>query len=144
MGFLPINFVPVKSLKPKAMSSLIKKTENFPYFGSLFDDFFSKDVFDWNAKNFSQMGSTLPSVNVKETESDFQVELAAPGMKKEDFKIELNNHILSISSEKKTKRKKRRKSTPAGSLIIRVLPALLLCRIQPQPMAFRQVIRMGF
>jgi len=90
------------------MSSVIKKTESFPYFGSVFDDFFSKDVFDWNAKNFSQMGSTLPSVNVKETETDFQVELAAPGMKKEDFKIELNNHILSISSEKKEEKEEKK------------------------------------
>jgi HSP20 family protein len=90
------------------MSSIIKKTENFPYFGNLFDDFFSKDVFDWNAKNFSQMGSTLPSVNVKETEKGFQVDLAAPGMKKEEFKIELNNHILSISSEKKEEKEEKK------------------------------------
>ncbi len=90
------------------MSSLVKKAENFPYFGSVFDDFFSKDVFDWNAKNFSQMGSTLPSVNVKETASDFQVELAAPGMKKEDFKVELNNHILSISSEKREEKEDKK------------------------------------
>ncbi|MCU0359218.1 MAG: Hsp20/alpha crystallin family protein [Bacteroidia bacterium] len=90
------------------MSSVIKKTDNFPYFGSIFDDFFSKDVFDWNAKNFSQLGSTLPSVNVKETDNDFQVELAAPGMKKEDFKIELNNHILSISSEKSDEKEEKK------------------------------------
>lgn len=86
----------------------MKKPENFPYFGSFFDDFFSKDLFDWNTKNYTQMGATLPSVNVKETEKDFQVELAAPGMKKEDFKIELNNHILSISSEKKEEHEEKK------------------------------------
>lgn len=90
------------------MSSVIKKSDNFPYFGSFFDDFFSKDVFDWNTKNFSQLGSTLPSVNVKETETDFQVDLAAPGMKKEDFKVELNNHILSISSEKQEEKEEKK------------------------------------
>jgi len=90
------------------MSSVVKKSDNFPYFGSFFDDFFSKDVFDWNTKNFSQLGSTLPSVNVKENETDFQVELAAPGMKKEDFKIEIDNHILSISSEKKEEKEDKK------------------------------------
>jgi HSP20 family protein len=40
-------------------------------------------------------------VNVKETAESFEVEMAAPGMKKEDFKVELNNNILSISSEQK-------------------------------------------
>jgi HSP20 family protein len=90
------------------MSSLIKKQEGFPFAGSFFDDFFSKDLFDWNAKNYSREGSTLPSVNVKETEKEFFVELAAPGMKKEDFKIELNNHILSISSEKKEEHEEKK------------------------------------
>ncbi|HQQ94078.1 MAG TPA: Hsp20/alpha crystallin family protein [Bacteroidia bacterium] len=90
------------------MSSIIKKNENFPFVGSFFDDFFSKDLFDWNTKNFTQAGSTLPSVNVKETDKEFFVELAAPGMKKEDFKIELNNHILSISSEKKEEHEEKK------------------------------------
>lgn len=90
------------------MSSLIKRTENFPFMGSFFDDFFSKDLFDWNAKNFSTDGTTLPSVNVKETEKEFFVELAAPGMKKDDFKIELDNHILSISSEKKEEHEEKK------------------------------------
>lgn len=90
------------------MSTVMKKPENFPYFGSFFDDFFSKDLFDWNTKNFTATGATLPSVNVKETDKEFQVELAAPGMRKEDFKVELNNHILSISSEKKEEHEEKK------------------------------------
>jgi HSP20 family protein len=66
----------------------------------LLDDFFTKDLFDWNNSNFSNAGSTLPAVNVKETPESFEVEMAAPGMNKEDFKVELNNNILTISSEK--------------------------------------------
>lgn len=66
----------------------------------LLDDFFTKDLFDWNNSNFSNAGSTLPAVNVKETPESFEVEMAAPGMQKEDFKVELNNNILTISSEK--------------------------------------------
>lgn len=66
---------------------------------SFFDDFFSKDLFDWNDKNFTAAGNTLPSVNVKETENEFEIELAVPGMRKEDFKIELDKHVLTISYE---------------------------------------------
>ena len=67
---------------------------------TIFDDFFTKDLFDWNNSNFSVPGTTLPAVNVKETPDSFIVEMAAPGMKKEDFKVELNNNVLTISSEK--------------------------------------------
>lgn len=69
-------------------------------FPSIFDDFFTKDLFDWGNSNYSSSGTTLPAVNVKETPENFEVEMAAPGMKKEDFKVELNsNNVLTISSE---------------------------------------------
>jgi len=67
---------------------------------TIFDDFFSKDLFDWSNSNYSNTGTTLPAINVKETPESFVVEMAAPGMKKEDFKVELNNNVLTISSEK--------------------------------------------
>lgn len=73
-------------------------TNTFP---SLIDDFFTKDLFDWSNSNFSNTGTTVPAVNVKETAESFEVEVAAPGMKKEDFKIELNNNVLTISAEHK-------------------------------------------
>ncbi|HEX8357483.1 MAG TPA: Hsp20/alpha crystallin family protein [Segetibacter sp.] len=68
---------------------------------NLFDDFFTKDLFDWRNSNFSESGTTLPAVNMKETAENFVVEMAAPGMKKEDFKVELNNNVLTISSEQR-------------------------------------------
>lgn len=52
-------------------------------------------------RNFSLTNTTLPSVNIKETLESFLVEMAAPGMVKEDFCIELKNELLTISSEKK-------------------------------------------
>jgi len=79
--------------------SLIRFTNQHP---SLFDRFFDNDMFDWTNKNFSDTNTTLPSVNVKEDKDNFIVEMAAPGFEKKDFKIELNNDLLSISSEKKT------------------------------------------
>jgi HSP20 family protein len=45
-------------------------------------------------------------VNVRETADDFAIELAAPGMKKEDFKVEVENDLLTISSEKEHKEEK--------------------------------------
>jgi len=70
-------------------------------FPSIFDDFLNRDLFDWNNSNYSTSGTTLPAVNVKETPENFVVEMAAPGMKKEDFKVALNNNVLTISSEQK-------------------------------------------
>ncbi len=82
--------------------TLTKRNGNFPTsLPGLLDDFFTRDLFDWNNTNFSLAGSTLPAVNVKETPESFEVEMAAPGMNKEDFKVELDNNILTISSEKK-------------------------------------------
>lgn len=71
------------------------------------DDFLSRDLFDWGSSNFSMAGTTVPAVNVKETADSFEVEMAAPGMKKEDFKVELNNNVLTISSELKHENEER-------------------------------------
>ncbi len=65
-----------------------------------FDDFFSRDLMDWGMQHFSNTGTTLPSVNIKENNDGYVVEMAAPGMNKDDFTIELDNDILRISSEK--------------------------------------------
>ena len=95
------------------MEPLIKRDGSFPLISkptnALFDDLFSRDIFDWTDKNFSTLGSNLPSVNLKETEDKLEVELAAPGMKKEDFKVEVDNNTLFISSEKKEEREEKRK-----------------------------------
>lgn len=92
------------------MNTLIKRSNSFPAFGNFFDDFFSKDLFNWNDKHFTVSGATLPSVNVKETDDAFAIELAAPGMKKEDFNIELNKHVLTISSEQKEEHEEKDKN----------------------------------
>lgn len=68
---------------------------------SLFDRFFNNDFEGWNRNNFSITNTTLPSLNIKENKDAFIVEVAAPGFEKSDFKIELNNEILMIASEKK-------------------------------------------
>lgn len=77
--------------------SLVRFSKNYP---SLFDRFFDNDLLDWSNRNYSTTNTTLPSVNVKESAENFEVELAVPGFDKGDFKIELNHNVLSVSSEK--------------------------------------------
>ena len=72
--------------------NLIRKQPTF--FPSLIDDFIKND---WNLKVPSS-SVTVPAVNIKELNSQFEIELAAPGMKKDDFEIEVEDGVLSISS----------------------------------------------
>ena len=74
----------------------------FPFLPStMFDRFWENDMIDRASMNYSSTNTSLPAVNIKETDDDFTIELAAPGMKKDDFKIDYENGRLSISSEKK-------------------------------------------
>lgn len=84
--------------------TIIKKNENFPTFPSLFNDFFNRDWIDFNNRNFSTTQTTIPSVNVIESDDKFELEVAAPGFEKKDFKVELNHNVLTISSDKKEER----------------------------------------
>ena len=73
----------------------------------LFDDFFNRDLFNWGNSNFSDTNTTVPAVNIKETAENYEVEVAAPGMTKKDFKVELNGNDLTISSEKSYQKEER-------------------------------------
>ena len=78
--------------------TLVKRNSD-NLFPSLFDNFFSRDWMDWNNSNYSSTNTTLPAVNVREDDHKFTIEVAAPGMKKSDFNINLDNNQLTISSE---------------------------------------------
>ncbi|PZX93883.1 Hsp20/alpha crystallin family protein [Flavobacterium aquariorum] len=69
-----------------------------------FDDIFGRDFFNWENNNFSTTSTTLPSVNIKETADNYEVEVAAPGMDKKDFKITLDGNQLTISSVKENEK----------------------------------------
>lgn len=73
----------------------------FPSFPSFIDRFFDGELMDWNRSNYSSTDTTLPAVNVKENDNEFLIDVAAPGLKKEDFKLHYDNGRLTISSEKK-------------------------------------------
>lgn len=76
--------------------TLSRLSTSFP---SLFDHFFNDNMMDWANSNYSNTNTTLPRVNIKENNDEFIIEVAAPGMKKDDFKINYDNGKLSISSE---------------------------------------------
>ena len=82
--------------------NLIKRNGNqVPGFQRLFfDDIFGRELFNWENNNFSKTTTTLPSVNIKETADNYEVEVAAPGMDKNDFKVTLDGNLLTISSQK--------------------------------------------
>ena len=81
--------------------TLVRFSNRMPRRARLFDHFFDNDLIDWSNRNFSETDTTLPAVNVKEKENGFEIEMSAPGLKKEDFNVELTNSVLTISCEKK-------------------------------------------
>ena len=73
----------------------IVKYNNNNVFPSLINEFFNDDF----GMNFINRSHSVPSVNSIENNDSFEIDLAVPGMKKEDFTIELNDKVLVISSE---------------------------------------------
>ena len=67
---------------------------------ALFNNLFGREFLDWNNAGFSADNTTLPAVNILENADHIQIEVAAPGMKKEDFKVDLDNNRLTVSVEK--------------------------------------------
>jgi len=78
---------------------LTRTKSNLPLFSTWIDDFFNRDLPTVFSQNFNS-GLSMPRVNIRETADEYFVEMAVPGMKKSDFKIELDNHTLLISTEK--------------------------------------------
>ncbi|MGO3154830.1 Hsp20/alpha crystallin family protein [Mesonia sp.] len=86
--------------------SLVKRTEN--WLPSTFDDMFKTDWLG-GTSHVNNIGVSVPAVNIKESEYNFLVEVAAPGKAKEDFNIELDHEVLTISSEDKKENKEEGK-----------------------------------
>ena len=70
-------------------------------FHSYLDRFLDGNLMNFNDSNFAGTNSTLPAVNVKESDNEFCIDVAAPGMSKEDFQVNYENGSLTITSEKK-------------------------------------------
>lgn len=96
------------------MSLLVKRNESL--FPSLVSDFFDTDLalrpslFDFDGGLLRGFRNNLPDVNITEDEKNFKFELAAPGLEKKDFKVETDNGVLTISSEKEKESKEEREN----------------------------------
>jgi len=82
---------------------LTRMNDMFP---DMFEDFFKP----WNEKFSGNMWGkmlTVPAVNIIEDDKSFTLSLAAPGLKKEDFHIQMNGTMLTISSEKEEQKEEK-------------------------------------
>ena len=75
-----------------------------PGFNDVFDSIFNDTFFS------DRMVARVPAANISETEDHYHVELAAPGLKKEDFKISLDRNVLNISVERENENKDMQKN----------------------------------
>ncbi len=93
--------------------TIVKRNGSGQYhFPQLFDDFFNRDIFNWGLTNYSNTNTTIPAVNIKETADNYEVEVAAPGMNKKDFSVQLEDNILTISSEKEIEKEQNENDNP--------------------------------
>jgi HSP20 family protein len=90
------------------MNLTVRKNGGFP---ALLSDFFgpssllSRDLFDLDSDLFpSRLGINVPTANITETPKEYKLELAAPGLERKDFNVEVDNRILTISAEKEEKK----------------------------------------
>lgn len=73
---------------------------NYSNVSTWLDDIFNRDLPSVFTSNFNT-GMSVPKVNIKETADAFMIEVAVPGLKKSDFKLDLDNQVLTISTESK-------------------------------------------
>lgn len=71
--------------------------------------FWDRDFFDSDLGLFNRrLGLSMPSANVSETPTAYILELAAPGLKRDDFKLEVENHTLTVGAEKKKEKQEKK------------------------------------
>lgn len=92
------------------MSVLTKQNRSF--WPKMMQDFFgTENPFDWDEKFwFPEKSVELPSTNVIENDGHFKLELSAPGFDKKDFKIDVQDGVLSISAENKNETEEKREN----------------------------------
>jgi len=94
------------------MKALLKRDNLFPTWSNdLFDTgrFLSPRLFDFSGDAFD-FANRVPSVNITENEKEFKIEMAAPGLERNDFKVEVEDGVLCISSEKEKESKEEKKN----------------------------------
>ena len=86
----------------------LKSTKNVDLFPEFVTDFFNSDRFFTPSRWFGkEMEDFFPAVNIKESDKQFNIELAVPGFSKEDFKINMEGDVLNISAQRKSETEKK-------------------------------------
>lgn len=85
--------------------SLVKRNEKglFPSFDALWDDFLGNDFF----KKRFELGTSMPAVNIKETDEEYLLEAALPGLKREDIQVDVENGVMTIQSSSKANKEEK-------------------------------------
>jgi HSP20 family protein len=91
-----------KKMEDKIMNLI--RWNNQPMLSDIFDDFERRFYSPFKYEGF------IPAANIKENERSFDIEIAVPGMKKDDFKINLENNILTVSTEKEEEKNEENKN----------------------------------
>ena len=93
------------------MKTLVRQNPTlFPSLPSLLEDFFNREWADSSLASRS-FSATLPAVNVRDDNDQYTIEVAAPGMKRDDFKIELDQNVLTILSHKEESQEEQNEAT---------------------------------
>jgi HSP20 family protein len=79
------------------------------FFGDV-DRFFDNDFMRMPAQFGRQLMGNMPATNIRENKDDFSIEVAAPGMTKDDFNIDLRDGMLTISCEKESDNKEEKEN----------------------------------
>ncbi len=91
--------------------TLVKRNGFLTTLPSIFEDFFAdnspKVSASSPARRWFERTQATPAVNVRESDKEFTVEVAAPGLSKEDFKVELNDNVLTVSCDKKEQKEEK-------------------------------------
>jgi HSP20 family protein len=89
-------------MKSNLMKSQRRQHSLSPFWNTPLDRFFRNDFLDlWDRDDLE----TTPSINITEEKDSYKVDMAAPGLKKEDFNIHVDGNLLTISSEKESEKK---------------------------------------
>jgi|SRR5690606_26169989 len=88
------------------MNTLMRKNPDL--FGGLMENLWNEN--NWNRSSELRKHFSMPAVNIKENENDYQVELAAPGLEKEDFNIEVKEGILKLSVSKTVQEEEKKEN----------------------------------
>jgi HSP20 family protein len=98
-GTEKLNLIENINQKKEDKPMTIIRWHNRPRFSSMLDEMLERNL----PTGFEKNCGCEPATNIREDEKQFEIQLAAPGMKKEDFSLQMENNVLAVSYEKKEK-----------------------------------------